>query len=122
MDTNGLSHINIITLPPNVTFIFQPMDQVIIAWIKKLYKYELVVDLIEIYTDPDLVDGEVASIKSGIYDGVAQGVCPCLHNAIVILSRIWDAMPSESVTKCWKKAECMPVDDSENDDNGGTDD
>ena len=83
LDANGIGQIHIITLPPNVTFIFQPMDQGIIAWLKRLYNYELVVDLIEIYKDTDIMDVEVASIKPGGYDGVAKGVCTFPNDAIL---------------------------------------
>ena len=65
LDENGIGQIHIITLPPNVTYIFQPMDQGIITCLKRLYSYELVVDIIEIYTDPDIMDAEVSSIKPG---------------------------------------------------------
>ena len=52
------------------------------------------VDIIAIYTDPDIMDAEVASIKPGGYDGVAQGFCTFTHDAIVILNRIWYAIPA----------------------------
>ena len=97
------------------------MDQGIITCLKRLYKYELVVDIIAIYTDPDIMDAEVASIKPGWYDGVEQVIIPRLHDSIVILNRIWDAIPAESVSKCWKKAECIPVDYSDDCDDGGAD-
>ena len=35
---------------------------------------------------------------------------------------IWDAIPAKSIAKCWKKAECIPVDDSDDDKDGGADD
>ena len=79
------------------------------------------VDIIEIYTDPDIMDAEVASIKPGWYDGVEQVIIPRLHDSIVILNRIWDAIPAESVSKCWKKVECIPVDYSDDCDDGGAD-
>ena len=36
LDANGLGWIHVITLPPNVTSHFQPMDQGVIAWLKKV--------------------------------------------------------------------------------------
>ena len=51
LDGNGLYHIRVITLPPNVTSRNQPMDQGIIAWTKNKYKYDLIRDLLEIYCD-----------------------------------------------------------------------
>lgn len=47
LDANGYNYIHIIKLPPNVTSRHQPMDQGVIAWTKKTYKYQLCLILLK---------------------------------------------------------------------------
>ena len=87
LDANGLGWIHVITLPPNVTSHFQPMDQGVIAWLKKMYKYDLIKLLLEIYDDPEKMSSAIASRKKGGFDGVAQGVKPnvCMMRLLCVL-------------------------------------
>ena len=108
LDSTGRGYIHVIKLPPNVTSRFQPMDQGVIAWVKKTYKYRLISELLVIYCDDDKFAEAVATRRNGGYDGIAQARKPHVYDAIVRINEIWDALSQDSVIKCWRKADCMP--------------
>ena len=109
LDTHGLSWIHVITLPPNVTSRFQPMDQGVIAWTKKSYKYMIISELLDIYDDEENMEAAVASRRGRGYNGIDQGCKPHVRDAIERINKIWNDMPEESIKKCWRKATCMPI-------------
>ena len=109
LDTHGLAHIHVITLPPNVTSRFQPMDQGIIAWMKKRYKYGIVQLLLYILDNPERYNNAVASRSGRGKDGMKQGRKPHVFDAIQMSNYYWNEMHQDSVRKCWKVASCLPA-------------
>ena len=65
IDAKGYSFVHVIILPPNVTSRHQPMDQGVIAWTKKKYKYQIISELLEIYSDQEKLQNAVASRRGG---------------------------------------------------------
>ena len=51
LEESGFFNIHVVFLPPNVTSMYQPMDQGAISWVKKIYKFTLVDKLLKIYDD-----------------------------------------------------------------------
>ena len=115
LDQNGMSYIHVLTLPPNVTSRLQPMDQSVISLLKKSYKYKLISDLMKILFNEQNLAVAVASRRGGGRDGVAQGLCPHVYDAIQRVNAEWNSISEDSIKKCWDKAACMPVDNIQND-------
>ena len=109
LNENGLGWIHVITLPANVTSHYQPMDQGVISWVKKMYKYGLITSLLEIYDDPLKMEAAIQSRRNGGYNGIDQGAKPHVRDAMTRLCDCWDNISEEAMEKCWKKAQCMPL-------------
>ena len=92
LDQNGMSYIHVLTLPPNVTSRLQPMDQGVISWLKKRYKYKLISDLMKILSNEQNLAVAVASRRGGGRDGVAQGSCPHVYDAIQRVNAEWNSI------------------------------
>ena len=117
LNTNGCSFVKVITLPPNVTSRHQPMDQGVILWTKKKYKYALVCELLDIYSNEEKMKDAVASRKGYGLDGVTQGLRPDVLDAIIRIDQILNEIKEQSIEKCWTKADCLPI--QHNNENNG---
>ena len=51
----------------------------------------------------------IVSRRGKGYYGFIQGLLPHVHDAITRMDRIWNAASEESIVKCFKKANCMPI-------------
>lgn len=60
----------------------------------------------------------MASRRNGGYNGVSQGCRPNVYDAMVRMDLIWEAVKEESIMKCWRKANCMPLDDEDIEEGG----
>ena len=109
LDAHGLGWIYVIVLPPNVTSHFQPMDQGMISWLKKKYKYSLIRSLLDIYDDLVKMQTVITSRRPGRYDGILQGVKPNVYDAITRVVECWDIISEGSIIKYWKNDQCMSI-------------
>jgi len=75
------------------------MDQGIISWLKTKYRYSLVHDLLEIYSDEGKRTNAVQSRKGGI----RQGLRPDLYDAIIKVDKVWEEASEEIIIKCYRK-------------------
>lgn len=85
------------------------MDQGVIAWMKKRYKYQIVKELYEILSNEERRTAAIASRRPGGFDGVAQAIRPNILDAMERLDKIWNDIKDEFIVKCWQKARCMSV-------------
>jgi hypothetical protein len=107
---NKHADIKIVTLPPNLTSVFQPMDQGVIAAFKMRYKHALLKKVCSLLEDiPALLNlrKEANKFASGLC-GIAYGLPPTLLDCLTIAKDVWDEVSNTSIMSCWIKADCLP--------------
>ncbi|KAH9104003.1 hypothetical protein LEN26_015144 [Aphanomyces euteiches] len=98
--------VEIAFMPPNITARYQPMDQGVIAALKKRYKFKLYEELLRIH-DKTNIEREsltklVLSMKRGTA-GVEYGRPPQLRDTIEILHGCWTYISKTVAANSWKK-------------------
>ena len=110
------SNIIIVFLPANMTALYQPADQGMIAILKLGYKHEMLSRLLRVCDDPVTYANarELGSRQRAGCRGLAYGNKPTLLDAMEILHDLWN--PSEGrysnrdlIQRCWRKANCLPL-------------
>ena len=101
--TNG--QVTVFVFPPNVTAVYQPMDQGIIATLKTGYKSRLLSQLVQTVGDNEL-QALAKQLPSGTA-GLAYGCPPHVGDAIILVKESWDAISSSTIAACWDHAHCL---------------
>ena len=88
---DSLRQIRTFKLPPNVTSVFQPMDQGIIAALKSGYRNRFLSRLVAVadnYSDLQAMAKQLSQGSAGL-----QYSCPPhVHDAITLLKQSWDSI------------------------------
>ena len=107
LNMNNMDFIHIIYLPPNVTSKYQPMDQGVISWMKKGYKYNMIKKILFIVENTDTFMKAINTRRGCGYDGFDQGCKPHIYDAIELMNYVWDKIGEDSIKKCWEKSKCV---------------
>jgi DDE superfamily endonuclease len=108
--------IRIIYLPPNLTALYQPCDQGIIACIKVGYKHRVLMRLLDILDDDEkyrFAKQAKLTAKPGCV-GIKHGEKPHILDALEILKSIWikdevgGGASTVGIQRCWLKSKCLP--------------
>ncbi|CAB1099355.1 unnamed protein product [Ectocarpus sp. CCAP 1310/34] len=102
---NDDPQIIIIFLPPNVTSVFQPMDMGILFALKCQYKTEMVARLADLIDVWDAV--RARKIRRGCR-GLNDAGQATMLDVTEILSEKWESFSSQTVIRCWLKANILP--------------
>ena len=95
-------------LPPNVTSVYQPLDQGIIAAFKAAYKAKMLKKLlncIDNYNELAAMANRVGNGRKGLRFGHKAHVL----DAALIVRESWDELQAESIAACWSHSRCLPV-------------
>ena len=87
-DPNG--QVTVFVFPPNVTSVYQPMDQGIIATRKTGYKNRLLSQLVQTAGSNEL-QALAKQLPSGT-SGLSYGCPPHVGDAIMLVKESWDAV------------------------------
>lgn len=107
-------NLHILFLPPNVTNRHQPADMGMIAGTKVGYKALYLRALLEIFDAPggcEHAAEERKKQKRGCR-GVKYGGKPHILDCMEMLKTVWDGekyVSTESISRCWRKADILPV-------------
>ena len=97
-----------ITLPPNTTAVFQPLDAGVIECLKRRHKRRFLEGLIRSHTSSvrtPAVSAAGARARSSL---LSNGRANLLDVARIIREE-WACITAESIVRCWLKADCLPA-------------
>lgn len=98
--TNTDPKIHIILLPPNTTASLQPLDQGIIASLKRRYRKAMMKELISFIDQFGL---EKKSPGRGLA-GLADGAPPNIADVCALIEVQWSALPNDTFVNCFRKS------------------
>lgn len=99
--------IQIFTLPPNCTSVHQPMDMGIIAAWKKLYRYEMLHQILKDVETRQKRREDSIAMPPGMR-GLSEGFDPHMLDVTNLVKETWDLVSKETVVRCWLKSRCLP--------------
>lgn len=105
-----LGQVKVFKFPPNVTSIYQPLDQGVIAALKVGYKCRLLERLVETadsYNDLQVLAKQLPAGQAGL----KYGCQPHVGDAIMLLKEAWDSI-SPTIAACWVHSKCLSVIDT----------
>ena len=102
-----LQQVKIFKLPPNVTSIYQPLDQGIIAALKVRYKSSLLARLVETDEAISKLQSLAQQLTAGSA-GLKYGAPPHVGDALVLLKDAWDNI-SSTIAACWRHCRCLSL-------------
>ena len=105
------SQVQVFKLPPNITSVFQPLDQGIIAAFKAGYKTRLlekVISTADSFLELQVMAKTLPTGSAGLNYGCAAHV----RDAIDLVKLAWDSLSPSVIAACWEHAHCLPVVDS----------
>ena len=105
--TDPMGQVTIFKSPPNVTSIFQPLDQGVIAALKVKYKSNLLSRLVETAGNSTLL--ALADQLPAGCAGLKYGCPTHVGDAVTILKEAWDSMLPSTIAACWVHAHCLPA-------------
>ena len=103
--TDPLGQVTIFKFPPNVTSVFQPLDQGIIAAFKAHYKCMLLEKLVSNAPSFDTLQVMAKQLPAGCA-GLEYGNPPHVSDAAQLMKDAWGKFTSETIAACWKHARC----------------
>ena len=105
LDVNGQA--SILTLPPNCTSLFQPIDMGVIATLKAKYKSRLLKKILHAIEERENLRNAAKGMKAGM-KGLDEGHDPHMLDVTELLKDAWDDVTLRTVARCWGKANILP--------------
>ncbi|KAL5497334.1 hypothetical protein EMCRGX_G013794 [Ephydatia muelleri] len=102
-----LGQVTVFKFPPNITSIYQPLDQGIIAAFKSYYKRKLLEILVTTAPNFSQLQALASQLPAGCA-GLAYGNSPHISDAIDLVWYAWDNINADTVAACWRRAKCLP--------------
>jgi hypothetical protein len=102
--------VTVVFLPPNCTSMFQPMDAGVIAMLKKNYRTQLLLIMLQTFDDREHRRSQAKGMAAGT-KGLDEGHHPHLRDAMDILHKVWEEVKPEAIKKCWIKSQLIGRDD-----------
>ena len=104
--------VDVFFFPPNLTSIYQPLDQGIISVVKTRYKSRMLAALVNAFDDYENLKQAAATVARG-RTGLAYADPPHVLDAAKILSECWNELAEKSIQGCWRRARCLPEEHQE---------
>ena len=95
-------------VPPNVTSVYQTLNQGVIAALKAGYECRLLASLVDTadrYNELHLLDSQLPARCAGL----KYGFLPHLGDAIDLLRDAWDSISFSTIAACWAHSHCLPA-------------
>jgi hypothetical protein len=103
-----LGQVRIFTFPPNITSIFQPLDQGIILTFKTKYKSKLLEHLVSVAPGYENLQSLAEQLPSGCA-GLQYGKAPHVSDAMALMKSSWESIKPAVIEACWRRANCLPA-------------
>ena len=100
--------VKIFCFPPNVTTVFQPLDQGVIAAFKTHFKSRLLEKVVTTASKFDQLQVLAKHLPSGTA-GLQYGNPPHVGDAMVLVKEAWSTVLPSVIEACWRHANCLPV-------------
>ena len=100
-----LGQVKVFKFPPNVTSVYQPLDQGVIAVLKAHYKTKLLSRLVETVESYPQLQAMAKQLPAGCA-GLDYGSPPHIGDAIVLLKEAWDEISPSIISGCWVHSHC----------------
>ena len=97
-----------ILLPPNSTSVHQPMDQGIIAALKRKYKSKMLHAMVKNLERYDELRAVGESLPVGVR-GLNHAYPPNLLDAATLAHEVWESIDQTTLVNCWLKADILPA-------------
>ena len=101
-----LKQVTVFKFPPNVTSIYQPLDQGIIATLKAGYKSRVLASLVGTIEGFDQLQVLADQLPTGCA-GLKYGRPPHIADAIYLLKEAWNDVSPTVIAACWKHSQCL---------------
>ena len=93
--------------PPNITSVYQPLDQGIISALKAKYKAKVLENLVGTANSFEQFQLMATHLPGGC-SGLAYGNPPHISDAICIVKECWNSITPTAISACWKHSNCLP--------------
>ena len=102
--------VSVLFFPPNLTSMYQPLDQGIISAVKCTYKYCVLDRLLTGIDKYDELHLMASHIVAGCR-GLEYCLPPNLLDTAIIWKKAWDELDQSVIVSCWVHSHCLPVTD-----------
>lgn len=99
--------VTIMTLPPNCTSLFQPMDMGVIAALKLKYKPRLLERISLLIDHRSALRQEARRLPASL-KGLDEGHSPHMSDVCEMIYEAWKDISEKTVARCWVKADILP--------------
>ena len=100
--------VKVFKFPPNVTALYQPLDQGIIAALKTGYKSRLLEKLVEVIGNFEQLQALASQLPAGCA-GLRYACPPHVGDACLLLKDAWDHLSPSAIVGCWGHSRCLGV-------------
>ena len=100
--------VKVFKFPPNVTALYQPLDQGIIAALKAGYKSRLLEKLVEAVGNFEQLQVFATHLPAGC-PGLHYGCPPHVGDACLLVKNAWDNLSPSTIVGCWGHSRCLGV-------------
>ena len=97
-----------VLLPPNFTSVHQPMDQAIIATLKRKCKSKMLQAIVKNLERYDELRAVGESIPAGVRE-LNHAYPPNLLDAATIAHEVWESISQTTLVNCWLKGDILPA-------------
>lgn len=101
--------ITILTLPPNCTCVYQPMDMGMIAALKLHYRALLLNRVTSTIEHREEIRRSSTHLKAGMR-GLDEGYDPHMLYVTELVNQAWTKITARTIAWCWIKAKSLPTD------------
>ena len=104
--TDPQKQVTVYKFPPNVTSIYQPLDQGIIAAFKASYKSKLLARLVDKVANYEQLQMLAKQLPAG-HTGLHYACLPHIGDAITLVNEAWNSLSSATIAACWRHSKCL---------------
>lgn len=106
--SDPLDQVAVYKFPPNVTSVYQPLDQGVIYILKAHYKAKLLASFFDTAPNFESLQHMSSKLPAG-HAGLKYGCLPHISDVTELVKDSWKALSPSVVAECWKHAHCLPA-------------
>ena len=98
--------VTVFKFPPNVTSVYQPLNQGVIAAFKAGYKSRLLSRMVENIANYQQLQILAKQLPAG-HAGLNYASPPNISDAITLTKEVWDSLSPSTIAACWGHSRCF---------------